>query len=50
MQDEITEEMQNKKVKENNAERKKAMAKLRSRRYREEERLNDLKSVYLVVS
>ena len=50
MQDDPTEEMQNKQVKENNAERKRAMAKERSRRFLEKKRLNVLKSVYRVVS
>ena len=45
MQDDPTEEMQNKQVKENNAERKTAMAKERSRRFREKKRLNVLNSV-----
>ena len=40
--------MQNKQVKENNAERKRAMAKERSRSFREKKRLNVLKSVYHV--
>ena len=44
MQDDSTEEMQNKQVKENNAERKE-----RSRRFREEKHLNVLKSVHHVV-
>ena len=43
MQDDPTDEMQNKQVKENNAERKRAMAKERSRRFREKKRLNVLK-------
>ena len=38
MQDDPTEEMQNKQVKENNAERKRAMAKEPSRRFREKKR------------
>ena len=50
MQDDPTEEMQNKQVKENNAERKRAMAKERSRRFREKKCLNVLKSVHHVVS
>ena len=50
MQDDPTEEMQNKQVKENNAERKRAMAKERSRRFREDKRLNVLKSVHHEVS
>ena len=50
MQDDPTEEMQNKQVKENNAERKRAMAKERSRRFREKKRLNVLKSVHHMVS
>ena len=45
MQDDPTEEMQNKQVKENNAERRRA-----SRRFREKKRLNVLKSVHHVVS
>ena len=45
MQDDSTEEMQNKQVKENNAERNKTMAKERSRRFREKKGLNVLKSV-----
>ena len=49
MQDDPTEEMQNKQVKENNAERKRAMAKERSRRFREKKRLNVIKSVHRVV-
>ena len=43
MQDDPTEEMQNKPVKENNGEQKRAMAKERLRRFREEKRLNVLK-------
>ena len=39
MQDDPTEEMQNKQVKENNAEQKRGMAKERSRRFRENKRL-----------
>ena len=50
MQDDPTEEMQNKQVTENNAERKRAMAKEPWRRFREKKRLNVLKSVYHVVS
>ena len=50
IRDDLTEEMQNKQVKENNAERKRAMAKERSRRFREKKRLNVLKSVHHVVS
>ena len=50
MHDDSTEEMQNKQVKENNAERKRAMAKESSRRFREKKRLNVLKSVHHVVS
>ena len=50
MQDDPTEEMQNKQVKENNAERKRAMAKGRSRRFREKKRLNLLKTGHHVVS
>ena len=50
MQDAPSEEMQNKRVKENNAERKRAMEKERSRRFREKKRLNILKSVHHVVS
>ena len=49
-QDDPTKEMQNKQVKENNAERKRAMTKERSRRFREKKRLNVLKSVHNVVS
>ena len=41
--------MKNKQVKENNAERKRAMAKELSRRFREKKRLNVLKSVHHVV-
>ena len=43
MQDDPTDEMQNKHVKENNTERKRDMAKERSRRFREKKRLNVLK-------
>ena len=50
MQDDPTEEMQNKQVKENNAKPKKAMAKERSRRFREKKRRNVLNSVDHVVS
>jgi hypothetical protein len=50
MQDDPTEEMQNKQVKENNGERKRAMTKEHSRRFREKKRLNALKSVHRVVS
>ena len=39
MQDDPSEEMQNKQVKENNVERKRTMAKERSRRFREKKRL-----------
>jgi hypothetical protein len=42
--------MQNKQVKENNAERNRATAKERSRRFREKKRLNVLKSAHHVVS
>ena len=49
-QDDPTEEMQNKQDKENNAGRKRAMAKERSRRFREKKPLNFLKSVHRVVS
>ena len=49
MQDDPTEEIQNKEVKENNAERKRAMAKERSRRFREKESVNVLKSFHHVV-
>ena len=49
MHDDPTEEMQNKQVKENNAERKRAMAKERSRRFHEKKCLNVLKSVHHVV-
>ena len=48
MQDDPTEETQIKQVKENIAERKRAMAKERSRRFREKKRLNVLKSVHHV--
>ena len=40
MQDDPIEEMQNKQVKENNAERKRAVAKELSRRFREKKHLN----------
>ena len=50
MQDDPIEEMQNKQVKENNAQRKRAMAKDYSRRFREKKRLNVLKCVHHVVS
>ena len=43
MQDEPIKEMQNKQVKENIAERKRAMAKERSRRFHEKKRFNVLK-------
>ena len=42
--------MQNKSVKENNAERKRAMAKERPKTFREKKRLNVLTSVHHVVS
>ena len=48
MQDDPTEEIQNKQVKENNAEQKRA--KEPSRRFRDKKRLNILKSVHHVVS
>ena len=50
MQDDPTEEMQNKQVKYNNAERKGAMAKEHSSRFREKKRLNVFKSVHNVFS
>ena len=50
MQDDPTEEMQNTQVTENNAERKRSMAKELSRSFREKKRLNVLKSVHHVVS
>ena len=50
MQDDPTEEIQNKQVKENNVVRKRAMAKERSGRCRDKKRLNVLKSVHHVVS
>ena len=40
MQDDPTEKMKNKQVEENNFEQKAAMAKERSRRFREKKRLN----------
>ena len=49
MQDDSTEKMKNKQVKENNAERKRAMTKELSRKFREKKRLNVLKSVHRVV-
>ena len=49
-QDDPTEEMQNKQVKENIADQKRATTMERSRSFREEKRLNDLKSVHHVVS
>ena len=48
MQDDPTEEIQNKQVKENNVERKRAKGKEHSRRFREKKRLNVLKSVDVV--
>ena len=50
MQDDPNEEMQNKQAKENNAELKRAMAKERSRSFREKKRLNVLISAHHVVS
>jgi hypothetical protein len=50
MQDGPTEEMLNKQVKESNTERKRAMAKERSIRFREKKPLNVLQSVQYVVS
>ena len=50
MQDDPTEEMQNKHVKEKNAERKRAITRERSRRFREKKRLNVLKSDHRVAS
>ena len=50
MQDDPTEKMQNKEVKENNAERKSAMAKERSRRFQEKKLLNVFKPVHHVDS
>ena len=50
MQDAPTEEIQNKQVKKNNAERKGAMTKERWRRFCEKKRLNVLKSVHHVLS
>ena len=47
-QDDPTEEIQNKQVKENNAEQKRA--KEPSRRFRDKKRLNALKSVHHMVS
>ena len=49
MQHDPSEEMQNKQVKENSAQRKRAMVKERSRRFREKKRLNVLKSLHHVV-
>lgn len=49
MQDDPNEEMESMRVQEKIAERKKAMAKERSRRYREKKRLNALQSVHDVV-
>jgi len=49
MQDNPTEEVQNKQVEENNAERKRAMAKERSKRYRAKKRLNALKTDHHMV-
>jgi hypothetical protein len=49
MQDDTTEEMKNKQVKENNAERKRAMKNEHSRRFHEKKCLNVLKSVHRVV-
>ena len=46
MQDNPTDEMKNKEVIEGNVERKRAMAKERSRRFREKKRLNIIKSVH----
>ena len=50
MQDDPNEEMQNKQVKENNAKRKRAIAKERSRRFREKKPIKVLKSVNYVFS
>ena len=50
MQDDTTKKMQNKQVKENNAERKRVMAKERLSRFQENKHLNALKSVHHVVS
>ena len=50
MQEDPAEEMRNKQLKENNVERKRAIANERSRRFREKKRLNVLKSVHYVVS
>ena len=49
MQDDPTEEMQNKQVKENNAKRKRVMA-MEHSMFRERKRLNVLKSVHRVLS
>ena len=49
MQDDPTEEMQNKQVRENIAERKRAMTKESSRMFPEKKSLNVLKSVHHVV-
>jgi len=49
MKDDHTEEIQNKQFKENNAKRKRAIAKERSRRFLEKKHLNVLKSVHHVV-
>ena len=48
--DDPTEEMQNKQVKENNTVRKREMEKERSRRFREKKGINLLKPVRHVVS
>ena len=45
-----TEEMHGMQVKENNTERKREIAKERSRRFREKKRLSVLKSVHHVIS
>ena len=50
MPDYPTKEMQHKQVKGNNAERKSAKAKERSRAFREKKRVDVLKFVHLVVS
>ena len=50
MQDDPAEEIQNKQVEENNAERKRAMAKEGSRRFREKKHLNVLKSCRGILS
>ena len=50
MLDDSTEEIQNKQVKENIAQRKRAVAKDRSRSFHEKKRHNVLKSVHHVVS